>query len=131
MFLQFTKFIGVGALATGIHYAILIALVEQGHTDAVTASTIGYAISGVVNYLLNYYFTFSSQEKHSLAALKFTLVAGTGLALNSLIMYLAIVLAGIYYLLGQVMATIIVLFWNYLANRYWTYKSRHPGSQIR
>ena len=131
MFLQFTKFIGVGALATGIHYAILIMLVEQGHTDAVTASTIGYAISGVVNYLLNYYFTFISQEKHNLAALKFTLVAGTGLALNSLIMYLAIVLAGIYYLLGQVMATIIVLFWNYLANRYWTYKSGHPGSQIR
>ena len=131
MFLQFTKFIGVGALATIIHYAILIMLVESGHTGAVTASTIGYVISGIINYLLNYYFTFDSQEKHSHAALKFSLVAGAGLALNSLIMYLAIELADMYYLLGQVLATLIVLFWNYLANRHWTYQSGHPRSQTR
>lgn len=123
MFGQFTKFVSVGVVATGIHYMILIIMTETGFTSAVIASAAGYVISSIFNYLLNYYFTFSSRERHVFAALKFTVVASAGLALNSLIMILSVVFAGIHYLPGQILATGCVLVWNYLANRHWTYRS--------
>jgi len=128
MFSQFTRFVGVGILATGIHYAILISLMENNLTGAITASTVGYVVSSIFNYLLNYYFTFSSQERHTFAVLKFTFVAGAGLVLNNLIMYLTVTMANLHYLPGQIMATGLVLIWNFTANRYWTYRSGYTRS---
>ena len=96
---------------------------EYHLTGAITASTAGYVIGSIFNYLMNYYFTFNSHERHTFAALKFTAVAGAGLALNNLIMYIAVVMASLHYLPGQFMATGLVLIWNFTANRYWTYRS--------
>lgn len=120
---QFIRFVGVGTVATLIQYAVLIVLKENQIAGAVMASTIGYIISGVFNYLLNYYFTFRSSEKHMAAAIKFTVVALIGLGLNGLFMYLSVEIIGLYYLLGQLITTSIVLIWNFTVNRYWTYRA--------
>ena len=120
---QFLRFATVGGIATAIHYLILVVLVQAANMNAVWASTIGFIISAVCNYLLNYRFTFRSNVEHRLAVIKFFIVAGVGLILNSLTMLILTEYMGVHYLLAQVLATGIVLLWNFTGNRLWTFKS--------
>lgn len=112
----------VGGIATLIQYAVLLAFVQLAGLDPVWASAIGYAMSAVFNYLMNYRYTFGSSARHGPAALKFAIIAGFGLLLNSL------VLAGLmhldaHYLVAQVLATVVVLMWNFWGSRYWTFRA--------
>jgi putative flippase GtrA len=119
---QFLRFATVGGIATAIHYLILVALVQAVNMNAVWASSIGFIISAVCNYLLNYRFTFRSNVEHRRAVVKFVVVAGVGLLLNSLTMQIATEYMRLHYLLAQVLATGLVLLWNFTGNRLWTFK---------
>ena len=121
---QFLRFATVGGIATLIQYLILIALVQGVNMHAVWASSIGFVVSAICNYLLNYRFTFRSNARHRQAMVKFFLVAGVGLVLNGLIMLVATEYLHVYYLLAQILATGLVLLWNFTGNRLWTFK---PG----
>ena len=114
------RYIVVGGIATAIQYAILILLVRGLGMAPTPASSIGFVLSAVVNYLLNYRFTFQSRRPHAPAAAKFALLAGAGLLINAAIMHL-MVAAGVHYLLAQVCATAVVLFWNFIGNTLWTF----------
>ena len=120
--IQFLKFGTVGALATLTHYAILISLVETIDLNPVIASGLGYAISGALNYLLNYKYTFRSSSLHLVSGPRFGIVAASGLTLNVVIMHFGYELLKINYLVVQIIATLVVLFWNFLVNRHWTFK---------
>ena len=113
---QFLRF------ATAILYLILVALVHAVNMNAVWASSIGFIVSAVCNYLLNYRFTFRSNVEHRRAVAKFVVVAGVGLVLNSLTMQIATENMRLHYLLAQVLATGLVLLWNFTGNRLWTFK---------
>jgi len=119
---QFTTFTGVGAIGTAAHYVVLITLVAQASADPVVASGIGAAVGMVVNYLLNYNLTFRSKKKHVEAFSKFIAVAGAGMGLNLLAMAACVDLLRLHYLVSQVLATSLVLLWNFGANRLWTFK---------
>lgn len=124
---KFIKFLAVGGLATAIQYGILILLVETYLALPVVASSIGYLVSSIANYLLNYYFTFSSSASHSLAIIKFVGVVLIGLLINSFLVFVMTEIISIYYIIAQIVATLAVLIWNFFAHKYWTYKS-HEGS---
>ena len=119
---QFGRFAVVGGIATSIHYAVLLALVQLAGFNPVWASAIGYAASAVVNYFLNYRYTFGSRSSHGPAALKFATVAGLGLLLNSLVMG-GLVRLDAHYLAAQIAATGAVLLWNFFGARYWTFRT--------
>lgn len=118
---RFVRFVLVGGFATGIQYVVLIALVQSFQIGAVLASGVGFAVSAFANYILNYYFTFGSREKHLKALSKFAVLASIGLVLNSGIMSL-LVHNGVFYILAQVVATVTVLLWNFVGNSLWTFR---------
>ena len=120
--MRFSRFLGVGGAATALHYVLLMILVEVAALSAVVATSIGYVISAVFNYTLNYHFTFASSEKHKVAATKFAIVAGTGLSINSLIVYILASL-GFHYIVAQIAATAVVTLFNFFTHKYWTYKA--------
>lgn len=117
---RFVRFTLVGGAATAIQYALLILLVRGFGMAPTPASCIGFVSSAGVNYLLNYRFTFRSHRPHGPAAAKFGVLAATGLLINAAIMYL-LVGAGVPYLLAQLCATGLVLFWNFAGNTVWTF----------
>lgn len=78
---QFIKFSIAGFIATVATYAVLITLVELWEVDAVLASIVGYVAGTVVNYILNYRFTFRSDQRHHIVVPKFLLVKAIGLLL--------------------------------------------------
>jgi putative flippase GtrA len=124
---KFIGFAGTGAVATGIQYVILIALREGLGVSPVTASAIGYAIAAVCNYLMKYHWVFASDEHHHVAGPKYAVVSISGLTLNTLLMYLGNQVLGLYYLLAQVVATAVVLVWNFTLNGLWTFRAIGRG----
>ena len=127
---RFVRFAAVGAVATAIQYGLLILLVRGFGVAPTLASSIGFVLAAGVNYLLNYRFTFQSDRPHGPAAMKFGLLAAIGLLINALIMRL-MVAAGVDYLLAQVCATGMVLFWNFIGNTVWTFRMGSVGERTR
>jgi putative flippase GtrA len=120
---KFVRFALVGAIATGIQYAILIALVRNRITGPTLASCIGFVVSAGANYSLNYRFTFRSHNPHAGAIAKFLLLAGAGLLINAGLMRVLTAI-GWNYILAQLCATGVVLLWNFFGNSLWTFSER-------
>lgn len=119
---SFASFMMVGGLATGVQYAILILTVEWFGWKAPLASSIGFCISAVLNYWLNYHVTFNSKVRHPIAAARFLLVAIIGLGINAGTMMLLEQEAGLHYILAQLLATGLTLCWTFSASAFWTFR---------
>ncbi|EIC19609.1 GtrA family protein [Thiorhodovibrio frisius] len=117
---QFILFALVGAVATTVHYLFMGGLIILSAVHPVSATVAGFIAGALTGYLLNRRFTFRSRCAHRQALQRYLLVAGSGLSINTLIVALGIA-AGLHYALAQVGATVLVLFWNFWANRYWTF----------
>jgi putative flippase GtrA len=118
---QFVRYAGAGAIGTGAHYAVLIALVQLAGTGAVAASTAGAVAGALVNYGLNHRYTFASRKAHAQALPRFAAVAVAGIALNALVLAATLAAFDPPYLVAQVVATGAVLLAGYVANRAWTF----------
>jgi putative flippase GtrA len=118
---QFLRYAGAGALGTGVHYVVLIALVQLAGVGAVIASTAGAIGGAIVNYALNHRYTFASRRAHRSALPRFATVSALGILLNAIVVATMLALVGPHYLVAQVVATGTVLAAGYLANRIWTF----------
>jgi putative flippase GtrA len=118
---QFIRFAGVGVIGTGAHYLVLVALMELFDGEAIIASSAGALTGALVNYILNYHFTFRSNKRHVEAMTKFLAIAAVGFVLNGLLMSLLVYGLGLFYLAAQVLTTLTVLIWNFAGNRWWTF----------
>jgi putative flippase GtrA len=122
--LQFMLFGAVGAVGTAGHYLTLILLVEALHQDPTLSSLFGAIIGAVINYVLNYKYTFKSNKPHHVAASQFMVIAALGAGINTLLMFIFIRQLQLYYLLAQVLTTGIVLAWNFVLNKFWTFSGK-------
>jgi putative flippase GtrA len=121
LFRQFSSFVVVGFIATGVHYAFLIFLVEIAGLPPVPAALIGYGAGGTVSYCLNRRHVFRSNLSHQAAVSRFTLVAAVGFGLTYLFMSLLVDRVGIPYLPAQIITTGIVMLWSFTAHKIWTF----------
>jgi putative flippase GtrA len=112
----------VGIIGTLAHYSTLILLVEIGFLHPTAATTAGFGVGALVNYLLNHRYTFNSTKAHRDSGPKFALIAiATGL-LNTLIVHAGVDSLGFNYLLVQVVATGTVFLLNFVLNSLWTFR---------
>ena len=128
MLLKFLFFGLVGIAGTLAHYSILYGLVEFYKVNAVVASCWGALAGLLVNYSLNFKFTFKSNQQHKQTLPKFGAIALCGMGWNFLLMKL--LTPHIYYLYAQVITTIIVLVWNFLLNYFWTFSVEKRTNSI-
>lgn len=120
---QFSGFAGIGAIGTAGHYATLIGLVQIAGLDPVPASAFGFTVGALMNYTLNYKYIFRSQKRHRESMSKFFTVALAGLGLNSVVVSLGINGAHLNYFVAQLVATAVVLLWNFSINKLWTFSN--------
>ncbi|WP_036259867.1 GtrA family protein [Methylocapsa aurea] len=118
---QFSAFAGVGLVATTIHYAVLIGLVEIGGLSPVAAALTGFGAGGAVSYGLSRRHVFQSERRHQEAIWRFGLVVAVSFGLTYLFMSLFVTIGGIPYLLAQAATTGIVMLWSFVAHRMWTF----------
>ncbi|HLU17396.1 MAG TPA: GtrA family protein [Edaphocola sp.] len=116
------RFVLVGGSATLFQFVLLFSFVEFGHFNKIFASALSFAIAAILNYLLNYYFTFASEKSHFETASKFIVVATIGLLINSTSFALLLVVMP-HYLFAQIGATLLALSVNFLLHKIWIYRS--------
>ena len=121
---QFLCFALVGLVGTAAHFLVLYTLVSTVGFGPVAGSSLGFLAGALVNYWLNYQLTFRSSAKHRDALPKFLTVAAGGWLLNGALMAILLSQVDVHYLLLQGLVSGIVLLWNFLANRLWTFRER-------
>lgn len=117
----FAKYAGVGAVATGMHYLVVIGAVEALRRPAWEAALCGAVAGGVVAYFGNHRFTFCSPRAHRSALSRFALVALAGAGLQSAVVGLGTETLRLHYLVAQALATGLVFLITFLVNRRWTF----------
>jgi putative flippase GtrA len=127
---QFLKFAVVGTIGAGVDFGILTALVELFHVNLYVANTVSFTAAVLSNYLWNSYWTFGDLPKqHGRQLVQFFIVSIIGLFINQAILYFFYDLVGLHvfrfgYLAAKALATIVVMFWNFAANKLWTFRER-------
>ncbi len=121
IFEQFMRFCGVGGLCTLLQYLILIFLVTAWNLHPIAASSIGYVLSGFINYQLNRKYTFRSDAALAHTFPRFLIITIIGLLMNAAVLKILHAGPATYYMLDQIAATGATTIWNFFANRAWTF----------
>lgn len=117
---HFLRYTGVGAVATAVHYAVLVGLVEGFGVAPRDAAAIGAWIGAQVAFVGNARLTFAVASLTWRSWLRFQITAVVGAAISFSIVALG-VRAGLHYLVGQAAATLVALFATYEINRRWSF----------
>ena len=118
---QFAKFAAAGGAGTAMHYLVLITLVGLFQVAPGHAAFAGAAAGACVIYLLNRRYTFVSQRSHRETLPRFAAMAIVGALLNGFLVG-ALSAAGMYFLLAQVFATVVVLVFNFIVSKIWIFQ---------
>ncbi len=148
---RFAKFIVVGTFGFIIDFGTLTFLVEvvdlpgivaddtqfSEMVGLVLANTISFTLAVLSNFTLNRFWTYpeSRSIRKRVQLPQFTVVSIAGLVINNVIFALSVPLfdrvisaAAVIpdaigaYIPAKMLATVVVLFWNFFVNRYWTYR---------
>jgi putative flippase GtrA len=128
---RFARFLVVGLSGTILDFAILTALKMLVGMATLPANVISYSAGVINNFTLNRLWTFSEARDNQwyVQFWKFVLINVGAVALNSLIVLALEKPLGVLlhnpeqgYLPAKVVATGIVFFYNFMANRLWTFR---------
>ncbi len=127
---RFVRFSIVGSLGTLLDFSVLTLLKLAG-LPTLVANTFSFTVGLLNNFTLNRLWTFEGAENTNWRKqfLQYALVSLIGLTINNIIL---ITLENVFstllnqsdwaYLPAKVIATGVVVFWNYFANKFWTFK---------
>ncbi|MEM1103109.1 MAG: GtrA family protein [Pseudomonadota bacterium] len=118
---QIIRYALAGSFAVAVMFSVLIALVEGAGAPELWASPASLFIAIIINYALQYHFTFRSKLGHSGAFAKFVAVAGLTMTLNTTLF--AFLLQHAHYLVAQAVTLGVVFIVNYSVNRHFTFKA--------
>ncbi|MEW6030743.1 MAG: GtrA family protein [Chloroflexota bacterium] len=128
---RFARFLVVGAGGTLLDFIVLTLLKLSG-LPTVLANSLSFTVGVTNNFTWNSRWTFadtSTRRRSSRQFFQFLLVSIAGLFINTAIVLLLeaplgalIGNAAFGYLPAKVIATGVVVFWNYFANRNWTFR---------
>ena len=117
---RFLRYVGVGAVATAVHYAVLAVCVETSLLAPWWAAALGAWVGAQVAFAGNAIFTFAGAPVTVEAWLRFQLVALLGALISFSIVGVGVG-AGLHYLVAQAIATLVSLFVTYEVNRRWSF----------
>jgi len=120
---QFIKFCIIGAVNTIIDYSIYLLLNRVFGLYFLYANIIAIIVAMTSSFIFNKYWTFRNNEKKIRSqSIKFIIVNIIYFFLNNFIVFALANYLAVYDILAKITATIVGLFWNFVANRYWTFR---------
>lgn len=120
---QFVSYIFVGVIGTIAHTGTLWMLTEKLDIDPLLSSTAGFLISLIISYYLNSILTFK-RGFHINFFLKYLIVSSMGLVVNLSILFTVEHIFLMNYMIGQVIAIVVVPIINFALNKYWAFNSK-------
>ena len=119
LFKQIIKFGIVGFICTVIDFLLLYILKEFLNINVYLSTGIAFAVSVVVNYILSVFFVFDvdkskSQGRNFVLFIVFSII---GLILTEVLMHIGTEWLKINYLLVKILATLIVMVFNFVTRK--------------
>ena len=131
---RFFRFLLVGTVGFIVDFGTLTILKELAGLITIVANTISFSAAVVSNFTFNRYWTYPDSRSKSVVSQigQFAIVSVVGLVISNTILLLlenpfAALLSNLDitvirgYIPAKIVATVVVLFWNFFANRFWTY----------
>ncbi len=126
---QFIKFCLVGSANAIIDYTVYLMLSRIIGLYFLYANIIAILTAMTFSFIFNKYWTFQNQEKQiKKQYFKFIIVNIIYFFLNNSIVFGLVRFLKVYDLLAKIVAIFVGLFWNFFANRYWTFKTNNSES---
>jgi dolichyl-phosphate beta-glucosyltransferase len=121
----FIKYTVVGCLGTAIDLLSLYLFVDLLLMPLLVAAAISFLLAVINNFIMNKYWTFQNKNSNIRKQfIKFLLVSIIGLFLTEICMAFFVYSLKIWYIAAKLITSGLVLTWNFLSNKYWTFKDR-------
>jgi dolichyl-phosphate beta-glucosyltransferase len=100
----------------------LYVFVDLLHIPVLVAAAMSFVLAVINNFILNKFWTFRNSGRNvKKQFIKFMIVSVVGLVLTEICMAFFVYLLGIWYIASKLATSVIVLTWNFLANKNWTF----------
>lgn len=119
---RFGKYVVSGLLALSGHLLVLTLLVEGWAMNVTLATSLGFCVGLLVNYIIQHQWVFRVDGAHRTLFTRFVSVTLLTFALNILLFRLAYERFGLSYLLAQVTATGVIFIANFVINVRYTFR---------
>ena len=124
-FTVFMRYATVGVAGTALDVGSLYVFVDLLHIPVLVAAAISFMLAVVNNFILNKIWTFRNKSRNFRKQfIKFFIVSVIGLVLTEICMAVFVYLLDIWYIVSKLLTSVIVLMWNFLANKNWTFTEK-------
>ena len=119
LLIQIFKFGIVGGTAFVIDFVFLYIFREFCHFPVLISNTLSFCISVIYNYIasVKWVFDVNKEKNAKMQFVVFIILSVIGLLINDLIMWVSVDFLSIYYLLAKIIATIIVMIFNFVSRK--------------
>jgi putative flippase GtrA len=116
------KYATAGFVGAVIDFSILFILTDFVGLHYLVSASISFIIAATVNYWINRHWTFESTGQRRKQLPVFFTIAILGLLINNNIIFVSVEKFEMHYLLGKLLAAVIVTSWNFVGNKYLTFR---------
>ena len=118
LIVQFLRFLVVGGISFSVDFG-LFTLLFAGGVPHLLASATSFSLSVILNYVLSRRFVFEANENVSVARefILYVLLNIIALGLNTVVLYVCSDLGSLNPLLGKIVATAVVLVYNFVSRK--------------
>lgn len=117
-FWEVFRFLAVGGACFLLEYVLLYVLTEYAGLMYLYSSAIAFTVSLIVNYILCVFVVFHAQHQSEKQMILFIVTSLMGLGINQLVMWFFVEIIGIWYMAAKVVASAVVMVWNYFTKRF-------------
>jgi putative flippase GtrA len=131
---DFVRFCAVGVIGFLINLVILKFLHDGMGWPVIVATLLGSEAAYFSNFLFHNFWTYKDgtrvEKSFGRLLAQFHLSAWSGMLLNTLIVFVAVTFFALDSAIGLVIASVIVLFWNYFWTKFyiWRKQTDHAGT---
>ncbi len=119
-FLQFIRYVFVGGIATIVDWGALYLLTEKCHLVYLISAIFAFILGLMTNFVLSKMLVFKAAKAKVMPMMEFIhygLIGIVGLGMTELILWGGTKFLGMHYMVSKIIATFIVLFWNYIVRK--------------
>lgn len=121
--IRFTQYSGIGITTFGVDVLLLYVFVEYAEMYYLFATALAFVIAVTLNYYASRHFVFAGTKTSFWAGyVSFIGISLTGMLAMLGLMYVAVSLLGIHYLISRILVAALVGIWNYTMNVFLTFK---------
>lgn len=117
-FWEVFRFLAAGGGCFLLEYVLLYTLTEYVGFNPLISAPIAFTISLIVNYILCVYVVFHAETQTGIQMFLFIFTSLLGLGINQAVMWFFIDIVGLWYMFSKIIASAIVMAWNYITKRY-------------